>query len=1844
MKTTLCSLLTIHLFFLTTLFSFAQEIKWNNAPRKGFVFEISNKEAQKLLTVSTPDTIVKKLLHTLVDTFDVQNGWTKRPSKGHFILVSIAGNKLHCEYTCVFPYQVFLLKEYDALAIQVLDLNGNVREDAKVKLKWKRLRIDGESKTYRLENDWINSQNQIATVEMNGFRSVFNIQKHEIPTWYGDYKNDNVPPFYSYMITDKNKYKPNDRIRFKSYALSALKSPLRKDLEIWLTDYQKNIKIGMITPHRPGSYAGEFQLHDSLKLTLDKGYNLQLREKNGRIVANCSFKYEDYELFGNKLEVQLSNGKQFYPEKNELTITATDVNGLMLKDARASILIKTQTIQETFQPLVILPDTLQFTQIDLNPSKPTLFEIPSSLFQKTNTTYEVVVTVLNSQNERMEGSVTATHYYSQYELTSRFSNDSICFDLLNNSIPMKDVPIKLRHNGELKGKEIRLPYKEKLNPATTTIDLENEWVFKQFTMSNLNPGLELIGGIQKDSFNIRLQNPQKLETSWYIYQGSSLLKKGFGKELDYKSPITDRTQTFYVELLYSFGGEEHIQRREYDFQEDFLNVSMEIPERVYPGQKVETTILVRNQLGEPMRDVDLTALAVTGKLNYYLPDLPYYGDISDPRPKKASYTKRDINKRSATLNLEYQKWKKPVGLDTMKYFQFTYPYAKPFIYTVDIPDSTQFAPYVMQNGMANQVYVIEVNRHPVYYSWVNCPSEYAFYVSPVGKKEITLRLFDRVIVLDSISFKAGKKTILSIDLDHLPTGVKIYKLGKKFTQTEIKRHLNYVAAFTNIWGNVYLESADQFTPLLRQNYSYKRDVIAGPIKPGKKTFIEDSNLKTTYQHTGGFSYAFEDNIVYKLNASNLLPNYLYDASLNPMDHINDKVMTKQHFFETKENPLPKWHAGAFDIVYGWSRLKILLPYETEASGIAALLFEDVTTKKIFDPCHDNSNSYHSDFYSMPMGCNNAIVLYNNGNYLKMDSINLKPHINVLVDLNHSRLHPADSLSQLWTATHAWKTNNCYKSSFENQPPTSSSSTYAYYSNTSFSNIKGTIYDDSNAPLIGATILVKGTTIGAITDIDGRFSLGIDGPSATLVISFIGYLTQEIEVTVGSEISVTLVPDIMKLEEVVVVGYGTIKKRDCTGSVSSVSGRDSKETPEDKPDKEKIPDEKSIHEAEQKLYQELMTLNSIRSHFSDVGFWEPRLYTDKKGKSKFSITFPDDITRWNVVVYAMNKYAQTGTLHKSIKSYKPLMTELNVPQFLTRGDSAFFLGKILNYTNDSNIVGKVKWTGAQTDFEKNIQFTNFHTDKLPVNVSTIDSITTRYVFTRDDGYKDGEERTVPVVEQGIIRADGTLSILKNGDDKHVKASSSETVTLEILDNQIDIYGQEVYYLINYKYLCNEQLASKLIGLINQKTLMTYEGKPFKGDRDVNKIIERLLKNQNKEFLWSWWDVSSNTSYWMSAHILNALKCAKNAGYQVDLNIENIARKAEYKFNFLKEYALSDIDLLYALAGWNAKLDYHKSIHLLDSMIQARENEEDRNLKYSYRYSYLKEKLQLLEIRQMTKMPYERNSLLKYKKEGMMGDVYFADNKHSNYWYNDNLVTNVIAYRILKNDSLLKDLLVPMQMYFLSLRKQGGWNTYQSSNILMSVLPDLLAEGFSKKHTATVIASGKVNSKITQFPYHIELQPSEELNLHKEAGLPLYYMQYVKERVTKAKTGVEGFKIKTYFDNDVLEAGKLVALNVEVDLTKESDLEHVMIEVPIPGACSYADKNQLCNRVETHREYFKERTVIFCENMKPGKYVFVIQLLPRFTGKYLVNPAQISLMYVPVVNANTDMKQIEVNDRK
>lgn len=108
-------------------------------------------------------------------------------------------------------------------------------------------------------------------------------------------------------------------------------------------------------------------------------------------------------------------------------------------------------------------------------------------------------------------------------------------------------------------------------------------------------------------------------------------------------------------------------------------------------------------------------------------------------------------------------------------------------------------------------------------------------------------------------------------------------------------------------------------------------------------------------------------------------------------------------------------------------------------------------------------------------------------------------------------------------------------------------------------VQGVVKDQTGETVIGASVMEKGTTNGTITGIDGDFSLNMS-PNGTLVVSFVGYKTQEVQVKGQKQLQVVLSEDAEMLDEVVVIGYGTMKKSDLAGAVSSIGNKDIKDSP------------------------------------------------------------------------------------------------------------------------------------------------------------------------------------------------------------------------------------------------------------------------------------------------------------------------------------------------------------------------------------------------------------------------------------------------------------------------------------------------------------------------------------------------------------------------------------------------------------------------------------------------------------------------------------------------------------
>ena len=115
--------------------------------------------------------------------------------------------------------------------------------------------------------------------------------------------------------------------------------------------------------------------------------------------------------------------------------------------------------------------------------------------------------------------------------------------------------------------------------------------------------------------------------------------------------------------------------------------------------------------------------------------------------------------------------------------------------------------------------------------------------------------------------------------------------------------------------------------------------------------------------------------------------------------------------------------------------------------------------------------------------------------------------------------------------------------------------FAGMANAQQKSVNGKVTDDSGTPVPGATVVVKGTTVGAITDLDGKFAITVPANSKNLVVSFVGMTSQEIQIGNQTNIQVKLSSQTIGLEEVVAIGYGVQRKKLVTGATIQVKGED-----------------------------------------------------------------------------------------------------------------------------------------------------------------------------------------------------------------------------------------------------------------------------------------------------------------------------------------------------------------------------------------------------------------------------------------------------------------------------------------------------------------------------------------------------------------------------------------------------------------------------------------------------------------------------------------------------------------
>jgi hypothetical protein len=371
-------------------------------------------------------------------------------------------------------------------------------------------------------------------------------------------------------------------------------------------------------------------------------------------------------------------------------------------------------------------------------------------------------------------------------------------------------------------------------------------------------------------------------------------------------------------------------------------------------------------------------------------------------------------------------------------------------------------------------------------------------------------------------------------------------------------------------------------------------------------------------------------------------------------------------------------------------------------------------------------------------------------------------------------------------------------------------------------------------------------------------------------------------------------------------------------------------------------------------------------------------------------------------------------------------------------------------------------------------------------------------------------------------------------------------------------------------------------------------------------------------------NSDESLWISLHILEAITHAEQLGYKTSINKNQITELLIWELESSHDFY--------------EKIRILKILNLLGSQINNQPYITDLERTKNISLNGL---LNLIELKQLCGIDYNLDTLDYYKKTTLFGNTYYSDETKATNLLNNDIQNSLLAYKIIKADSIIDSQgLTKMQNYFLENRKNGYWrNTYESAQIIETILPDLL-KGQSELSKPELSLKGDINRTISEFPFEMNINSTQKIEVSKTGDFPVYFTSYQRYWDNNPTLKMEDFEISTSFDNKpitILTAGQETKLITKVTIKK--DAEYVMINIPIPGGCSYADKkNNLRN--ESHREYFKNETTIFCDYLPKGEYTFEIELITRYSGIYTINPAKIELMYFPTFNANNDIKTIKI----
>lgn len=1905
------------------------------------VYKITPDEA-RFLARNITDAIPENFFHTVIHSFVTDSLNRKKLGPGHYLFVKSVADELQVEFEAVNNLEVKILNNQRDLQFVLLDLQGKEISKATPQVNGKSLEFDQKMKVFRLAKTnrqgllEIQYEGHLNLFQLNRsynntfgnrlkrrvlytfpmkqvlapfrytFRSVKSLAKgngvspppvfYKVRDWVSRFENGK--DFKGFVYVQQPKYKPGDTVRLKAYVTYPKGRFFNRELELRLSRSGSgsfNRKLGKVAPYRPGCYAFDFVLADSLGLRLDETYHVVLDDGRWRHnLPEGEFRFEQYDLKQNIFTIR-SLEKEWNPNSTKaIFMKGIDSNDMPLFDVSVDVTLLTQEVINTNAKTMFIPDTLWHHTLKLDHVGETRMDIPDSVFHQASYSCKLKAVFTNSENEQQVRSLELAYDYQTVPVEAKLEDDQIVFAAKNNLVEA-DLTVFLSKSDTAATRRIRLPHREPINQNVSLYQLATgKSVLAEVLLASHSELMDVAVNRTTDSLKVQVHNPRKLLFRYQLFKGNRILMRGASTRFVYRQRAHSNAH-YFLSIQYVWAGEEKELNYNLQTEQKKLNVLVDHSTQVYPGQVIDFKIEVKDAWNKPVAHADVTASAITRKFKN-INEIDFRPE-EKLKPRKAfnAFRVGALLKPSLQEKLNFDFWNHRLGLDSQAYYQFLYPKGK-FINTSPAREGiTQVAPFVVKEGKPKTVHYVLVNNVLEFFNQVTNPEPYSFR-APSDTFSIKLRLTNGLLTLPKIIVPEGKKCIVSVDLDGLPAGATFELMENQLTQKEsqslashflwIKRRLDQRFAYFYD-GQTYR--------MLDCTLNASNDMV-GPFYPGYVTY--QGPFKHSFDFKPFRQYVFEPDLIdrdyHEWNPNTLLRDKIADrywggSSMPTRPPFGDMARSKKDIdsiFNQYQNTerYDSWPYGKYP-EKGHGSLRLINPPNYPAKAVFFLNLTEPDEYYIYPGYTRFFDKLADGFYQV------AIVLADNL-YIRPTPIHIRDYGKSFYDLAGDSLQPADAFSEKlmekvrkWASQGAFGAMERYKELGEvRQEFYSNPGSRPIFSNGAW--YTGTILaSEDGTPLPGVNVVVKGTTIGTVTDVNGYYS--VYGPAnAVLVFSFIGFTTHEAEGR--ADLEVKMMADVTQLQEVVVTAYGvTSEKRALSHSVSHVSttlqGRVAGVVVN------------GLTAKADTLGVIIRGVNSLTATSKPLVVLDGILVQDptELDVSKFSVveilngeqaTALYGARGSNGVILISTRGTSRAELLKTRLPKPIVIPETSVGNSLRKNfkDNAFWKPKL-----STNQAGAISFKATMPDdiTAWSMQVVALSKGRMGVQNSIIRSFKPLLAQVATPAF---------LVEGDVAAGIGKITNYTPDSvalDRWIQVSSGkeDSARIVMLNTHVDslklVGGSDtltVRYQIRYKGYLDGELrklpvikrgtseAKGFYALLNDTAFQIPLSNPS-GKVIIHAEVDALdvLLNEIQQIKLYPYDCNEQTASKLRALLAEkSILKYRNERFCCDKKLEAAIRKLEQNQNgdggwgwweqgasvpWISEHVAGALEwakrlgftIRYNQTSLKKHLAFGARLPLTVNSLSG--SEVDQTLRALTFAAKLGEKIEaqpiadslrkfklvdseyrellLARLLQTTGNQVDLENILGRHKQTIRGSWYWGTSQYT--LWNNNIDNTLLAYKIIEKANPSSPDLMKVRQYFVEGRQRGWRNTYESARIIETILPGLLEQG--PYHGKPVLKfEGDLNQTVSKFPFHYEANQFGKLRVSTSGTGQVYFAAYYEEWNQMPERKDSEFVVNTawQFGDSLLQAGKPENLLVTVQV--HADADYVMISVPIPAGCSYSEKTKLRTNGEVHREYDVHETRIYAERLKVGTYTYKIPLLPRYNGQYTLNPAKAEWMYFPI----------------